>query len=300
MPALNAKSTAGTASSSASEPSVNKPVYDDDEIFAGYLSDMDETDELGDVDGHVADDERDGDERTAIIEEHTQTPTALDLPQSLPSNAEDDFPVRQPPPLKRRKLEVPARVAKAKIRDERRKKLEKALEDIGKQIKSQRMVFQAGKAGLQSYRARAIHSYLHMVLHNSRKVVDASERSAESHGFAAQYGGRQVRVWAKDWIGNRALPTSRRGCHRKSFSFLADPAICAELCSYVRSNKWAMDPAKLTAFTQNQLVPEAAKEYLREVVDKEIPQGLKRYLEVELFPRIHLKVGKGISLSTAR
>ncbi|KIM89852.1 hypothetical protein PILCRDRAFT_60428 [Piloderma croceum F 1598] len=30
-----------------------------------------------------------------------------------------------------------------------------------------------------------------------------------------------------------------------------------------------------------------------------MPQGLKKYLEVELFPQIHLKVGKGISLTTA-
>jgi hypothetical protein len=31
-----------------------------------------------------------------------------------------------------------------------------------------------------------------------------------------------------------------------------------------------------------------------------MPRGLKQYMEVELFPRIHLKVGKGVSLSTAR
>jgi hypothetical protein len=31
-----------------------------------------------------------------------------------------------------------------------------------------------------------------------------------------------------------------------------------------------------------------------------MPRGLKQYLEHELFPRVHLKVGRGISLSTAR
>ena len=31
-----------------------------------------------------------------------------------------------------------------------------------------------------------------------------------------------------------------------------------------------------------------------------MPQGLKKYMELKLFPRIHMKVGKGISLSTAR
>lgn len=31
-----------------------------------------------------------------------------------------------------------------------------------------------------------------------------------------------------------------------------------------------------------------------------MPRGLKQYMEVELFPQIHLKVGRGISLNTAR
>ena len=30
-----------------------------------------------------------------------------------------------------------------------------------------------------------------------------------------------------------------------------------------------------------------------------MPQGLKKYMEIELFPRIHMKVGKGISISMA-
>jgi len=30
-----------------------------------------------------------------------------------------------------------------------------------------------------------------------------------------------------------------------------------------------------------------------------MPQGLKKYMELELFPHIHMKFGKGISLSTA-
>jgi hypothetical protein len=30
-----------------------------------------------------------------------------------------------------------------------------------------------------------------------------------------------------------------------------------------------------------------------------MPQGLKKYIEIELFPHIHMKVGKGISISTA-
>ena len=85
----------------------------------------------------------------------------------------------------------------------------------------------------------------------------------------------------------------------KVFTLLSDPAVCAELRSYVQSNKWAMNPAKLAAFTRDELIPGEAEKYARQIVDKEMPAGLKKYLELELFPRIHLKVGKGICLSTA-
>ncbi|KDQ32259.1 hypothetical protein PLEOSDRAFT_1034296, partial [Pleurotus ostreatus PC15] len=60
-----------------------------------------------------------------------------------------------------------------------------------------------------------------------------------------------------------------------------------------------MDPKKLADFSANKLAPDVAAKYLREIVHKEMPAGLKRYMEVELFPHIHLKVAKGISYSTA-
>ncbi|KAJ8580963.1 hypothetical protein M405DRAFT_847326 [Rhizopogon salebrosus TDB-379] len=53
-----------------------------------------------------------------------------------------------------------------------------------------------------------------------------------------------------------------------------------ELRAYVCLNKWTMNSAKLA--------------------QKKCPaSGLKQYMEVELFPHVHLKVGQGISLSTA-
>ncbi|KIM90180.1 hypothetical protein PILCRDRAFT_34097, partial [Piloderma croceum F 1598] len=36
------------------------------------------------------------------------------------------------------------------------------------------------------------------------------------------------------------------------------------------------------------------------IVEKEMPRGLKKYMELELFPQIQLSVGRGISISTAR
>jgi len=68
---------------------------------------------------------------------------------------------------------------------------------------------------------------------------------------------------------------------------------------YVRSKKWAMDPTKLTQFSKDQLIPSAADKYLHHLIHEEMPRSLKRYMELELFPWIQLKVRQGISLSTA-
>lgn len=98
----------------------------------------------------------------------------------------------------------------------------------------------------------------------------------------------------------RALPTSKKGRHAKVFSLLSDPAIAAELRAYLRSNKWAMNPERLCQFTEDKLVPTAANAYLQQIINVEMPKGLKQYMEDVLFPCVQLKVGRGISLSTAR
>ncbi|KDQ25265.1 hypothetical protein PLEOSDRAFT_1077894 [Pleurotus ostreatus PC15] len=193
------------------------------------------------------------------------------------------------PPLKRRRLEVPACVVKAKQKETRKKELAKAFSDIDKYLRSKKSVFHAGQTGLQAYQMRAVRSFLHMVINAGCGKMEAGARAAESHGFAAKYGGRM-----------REVPTSDRGCHKKSFSLLSDPAICAELRSYVRSEKWAINPSKLAEFSQNRMVPAVADKYLRQVVDEEMPRGLKKYLELELFPRINVRAGKkGVSIRTA-
>ena len=136
-------------------------------------------------------------------------------------------------------------------------------------------------------------------MHNKCNGMSASKITAESQGFAANWGSQTVWKWVRHWVNDRALLISARGCHTKSFSLISDPAIHAELRSFVHSNKWAMDPAKLVEFSQQKMVPSAAKKYLEKIVTNEMPTGLKWYMEVELFPRIQLKVGKGVSLQTA-
>jgi hypothetical protein len=138
-----------------------------------------------------------------------------------------------------------------------------------------------------------------LVVKNKHSFKVASEMAAETNGFAAKWGGRQVCGWTHEWMRTRMLPVSQWGRHAKILSLLDDPAITSELHTFMRSNKWSMDPQKLVKFTNNELLHTEATKYLEELVQTEMPQGLKRYIEVELFPRIHMKVGRGVSLSTA-
>ncbi|KAF8193895.1 hypothetical protein K438DRAFT_1761471 [Mycena galopus ATCC 62051] len=63
---------------------------------------------------------------------------------------------------------------------------------------------------LQEYRARAIQSYLVMVVQRGHLTVDASERAAESQGFAAKWGGQSVWKSTRTWIKEEAS-TSQKG-----------------------------------------------------------------------------------------
>ena len=136
------------------------------------------------------------------------------------------------------------------------------------------------------------------ITNNKRKLIDASKRAAESQGFAENWGGRLVWKWVRRWVDARELLMLKRGSHAKTFSLLSDPAICAKVRSYVHSNKWAIDPAKFAQFGQEKMVPAAAKKFLEHIIRTEMPAGLKKYLDLELFPHIHMKVGRGISMST--
>ncbi|KAG2120243.1 hypothetical protein DEU56DRAFT_873874 [Suillus clintonianus] len=187
-------------------------------------------------------------------------------------------------PRKRQKLEVPYPAKQAE--------LEHAYKDITKHLKSKKTVFAGGPRGLQARRAHTIEVHLMLVVKNKHSFKVASEMAAETNGFAAKWGGRQVRGWTREWMRTRMLPVSQWGRHAKISSLLDDPAIASELRTFMRSNKWSMDPQKLAKFTNNELLHTEATKYLEGL-------GLKRYIELELFPRIHMKVGRGVSLSTA-
>ncbi|KIK18907.1 hypothetical protein PISMIDRAFT_54765, partial [Pisolithus microcarpus 441] len=204
------------------------------------------------------------------------------------------------PLFKRRRLDVPYRVQKQQKMDNRLLNLKTAFEDLDKMLKSAQTKFVGGQNGLQARRCRAIRAHLDLVIRNGRLSSDAAERAAETNGFSRSWGGRQLRGWTRQWVTNRKLPESLRGRHAKTASVLAIPSIKAELRAYLRSNKWSVNPGKLVKFTANEMLPREAEPYLQNLVDNEMPLALKKYLELELFPRIHLKVGHGISLPTAR
>ncbi|KAG0692791.1 hypothetical protein DFH29DRAFT_817140 [Suillus ampliporus] len=213
----------------------------------------------------------------------------------------DDSDGDQPavPPLKRRKLDVPYREQRRLAKETRLDEMKKALTSIEKLLKAKKTVFVGGLNGLQVKCARSIQSYLTMVIKMKRLSIDASQRAAESHGFAANWGGRQVCSWTRLWVADCKLPESLQGQHAKVYSLLGDPTIATELRTYVRSNKWVVNPEKLIQLSQDKLIPAEATKYTQNLVEEEMPWGLKKYMELEIFPHNHLKVGRGISLSTA-
>ena len=276
----------GTSESSVHPSPIHTPTSNSSpppaDIFTGYLSDISDDEMLEDNSNINHDD------------------SESDVEQEYNSPLTPQFRINQPPPLKRRRLDVSYQKARQDARKARCLLLQQGLVDIEKLIGSKKTKFETGREGLQARRARAIQSYLFMVVKNGRRGFDASERAAEAQGFARKWGARLVRRWVREWLKSHTLPCSSRGHHVKSFSLLEDPVIRAELHSFVRSNKWAMNPAKIVEFTQQRMIPEAAKKYLRQVVNHEMPKGLQQYIELDLFPRIQHKVSKSISLKAAQ
>jgi hypothetical protein len=143
------------------------------------------------------------------------------------SDTEDDIPVpggsaHAPlrasllpvaPPLKRHRHEIPIREQRRRRQKERAMELKIALDDMKKLIRSKKTVFAGIPNGLQAYRAQSMKSFLLMVVQNRQKKVEALQQAAESHGFAALNGGRELRGWTRRWEKARELPTSCIGCH---------------------------------------------------------------------------------------
>ena len=185
------------------------------EICQGYLSDvLSEGDDI-----NWADDEDDS--------------LDLDVPSEPVIHPSSTQNIVSPPQPKRRRLDIPARTMRAHAKEARLKDLMDALLDIQKLISSKKTKFAVGANGLQSKHAHSIENCLQMVINNKRHLIYASKRAAESQGFAAKWGGWMVRQWVRVWVKSRELLISERGCHKKVFSLLDDPAVQTELHSYI-------------------------------------------------------------------
>jgi len=119
--------------------------------------------------------------------------------------------LRSDPPLKRRKLEVSFRNQRALKKVECKAALEKGFADIKKHLMSAKTKFESGPKGLQARRAATIQSHLMLVVKNGHDFIPASIQVAETHGFAAHWGGCQLRSWTRQWIKVRELPKSMIG-----------------------------------------------------------------------------------------
>ncbi|KAH7878710.1 uncharacterized protein C8R40DRAFT_1037722, partial [Lentinula edodes] len=186
-------------------------------------------------------------------------------------------------------------------REKREEILTSALQDIDKLILSKKTNFVNGHDGLQATRARSIRSTLTMVVERKKGLIDASRIAAEAHNFAVEWGSRCIRRWTQDWIKTRELPHSNRGRHAKVYSLLSDPTARDAIRAYLRTNKWSLDPPKLKKLFANELAPDEAHEYSRQIISQEMPRGLKSFVEETLLPSMQCKPSHlGLSLSSMR
>ena len=202
-------------------------------------------------------------------------------------------------PCKRHHLDIPYHVQRIQRQESCLARLRIALTDLDKMLKSAQTRLVGGPNGLQARRCHVIQAHLVLVVHNQCLWADAAEWAAETNGFSPSWGGRQLHGWKNKQVTNYRLPESFWGCHAKTTSVLAIPSIKTELHAYLQSNKWSVDPVTLAKFTASEMLPKEAAQYLRNLVDDKMLLTLKKYLELELSPRVHLKVRCGVSLHTA-
>ena len=126
----------------------------------------------------------------------------------------------------------------------------------------------------------------------------SSQLASQSMGKSPNHGAYLLRRWARDFETHDKLPSSERGAHCKSYSLLKDPDIAEQMRSYLRSNKWSMDQTNFQSIA-GSLAPLAASKYQHQILNKEMPNGLARYVSKELLPDMGLKIKGGISRRTA-
>ncbi|CAJ0848379.1 7563_t:CDS:1, partial [Entrophospora sp. SA101] len=92
-------------------------------------------------------------------------------------------------------------------------------------------------------------------LDDGKKKVEASEIVAVSLGWTKNYKSKCIRAWAKQWIRNNTVPTSKRGKHPKIQSLWNHEDIAAQVGSYIRSNKSDITPKNLREHVNGTILP---------------------------------------------
>ncbi|KAJ3990859.1 hypothetical protein F5050DRAFT_1582343, partial [Lentinula boryana] len=155
--------------------------------------------------------------------------------------------------------------------------------------------------GIGSSRSCTVKAALYSVVRNNASLTHASQIAAEAAGFAVEWGSHLVRRWLCDWVESRILPAlSNRGRHCKVNSILSDPIAREAIHTYLRSNKWSLNPQKLKCLMKGEMASQEADEYVHELEHNEMPQELKAFLEETLLPCLHVKSASsyGLSLSS--
>ncbi|KAH8927610.1 hypothetical protein BT69DRAFT_1213772, partial [Atractiella rhizophila] len=78
------------------------------------------------------------------------------------------------------------------------------------------------------------------------------------------------------------------------------PEIREELRAWMRSQKFSMDPARVIDYSQAHMIPAAVEKHARNQVKNNLPDRLRSYINLTLFPHIEWKPSKGISKRTVR
>ena len=151
---------------------------------------------------------------------------------------------------------------------------------------------------LQLNRVNGLISFYNFILCGYHRQI-ASQLASQGMGKSPNHGAYLLRRWARDFERYDTLPASERGAHCKSYSLLKDPDIAEQMRSHLRSNKWSMDPTKLSEYSRGVMAPLTASKYQHRILNKEMPNGLARYVSQELLPDMGLKIKGGISSRTA-
>ncbi|KAG1722436.1 uncharacterized protein EDB91DRAFT_1256057 [Suillus paluster] len=128
---------------------------------------------------------------------------------------------------------------------------------------------QQAKNNHQIEREQALRD-IKKLIQSKRELFDGDTMDC-SHIMQEPYRARaaESQGFAEKWVDKQELPVLSKGQHKKTFSL------------------------------KQEMIPKAAEQYLQHITTVKMPQGLKKYLEIELFPQIQQKPSGGVSLSTA-